>query len=95
LKATAAVEWTSEIERAFADAKIALCQTALLAHPQQGWKLALMVDASAGCVGAALQQRYSPSSSWQPLAFYSGKLEPAKIKYSAFDSKLLACCAGI
>jgi hypothetical protein len=43
LKATAAVVWTPEMEKAFADAKAALCKTALLAHPQQGWELALMV----------------------------------------------------
>ncbi len=37
LKATAAVVWTPEMKRAFADDKAALCRTALLAHPQQGW----------------------------------------------------------
>jgi hypothetical protein len=62
LKATAAVVWTPEMEKAFADAKAALCRTALLAHPQQGWELALTVDASLDCVGAALQQRSSPSA---------------------------------
>ncbi len=40
------------------------------------------------CVGAALQQRFSPSSQGQPLAVFSKKLEPAQIRYSA-------CCAGI
>jgi hypothetical protein len=54
LKATPDVDWTSEMEKAFSDAKAALCKTALLAHPQQGWELALMVDASSGCVAAAL-----------------------------------------
>jgi hypothetical protein len=54
-----------------------------------------MVDASSDCVGAALQQRSSPSSPWQPLAFFSRKLEPAQIRYLAFDHELFACCAGI
>jgi cleavage and polyadenylation specificity factor subunit 1 len=62
LKATAAVAWTSDMEKAFADAKAALCKTALLAHSQQGWELALMVDASSDCLGAALQQSSYPSS---------------------------------
>jgi hypothetical protein len=57
LKATAAVVWTLEMEKEFADAKSALCKTALLAHPQQGWELALMADASLDCAGVALQQR--------------------------------------
>jgi transposase InsO family protein len=94
-KPTAAVEWTAELEKAFASAKSALCQAALLAHPRQGWELALMVDASADHVGAALQQRETASSPWQPLAFFSKKLEPAQVRYSAFDRELFACCAGI
>jgi hypothetical protein len=93
LKATAAVAWTPEMEKAFADAKAALCKTALLAHSQQGWELALMVDVSSHCLG--LQQSSSPSSPWQPLAFFSKKLEPAQIRYSTFDRELFACCAGI
>jgi hypothetical protein len=54
-----------------------------------------MVDASTDCVGAALQQQASPSSPWQPLEFFSKKLEPAQVQYSAFDQELLACCDGI
>jgi hypothetical protein len=50
LEAFPNVEWTTMMERAFADAKTALCKTALLAHPLQGWELALVVEASADCV---------------------------------------------
>ncbi len=42
-----------------------------------------------------MQQRSSPSSPWQPLAFFSRKLEPAQIRYSTFDQELFACFAGI
>jgi hypothetical protein len=35
------------------------------------------------------------AADWQPLAFFSKKLEPAQIWYSAFDRELLACVAGI
>jgi hypothetical protein len=55
----------------------------------------LMVDASNEHVGAALQQRTSPSAPWQPLGFFSKKLEPAQTRYSAFDRELWACFAGI
>ncbi len=82
---------TSEIEKAFVDAKEALCKATLLAHPQ----LALMVDSSSDCVGAALQQRSSSTSPWQLLAFLSKKMEPAQVRYSAFDQELLACCAVV
>jgi hypothetical protein len=45
------------------------------------------MDASATQVGACLQ--------WQPLGFFSKKLEAAQQKYSAFDRELFACYSGI
>jgi hypothetical protein len=54
-----------------------------------------MVDASSDRVDAALQQQSSPSFLWQPLAFFSKKLEPGQVGYSAFDRDLLAGCAGV
>ncbi len=54
-----------------------------------------MVDASADHVRTALQQRTSPSAAWCPQGFFSKKLEPAQVKYSAFDQELWACIAGI
>jgi hypothetical protein len=59
------------MEAAFDAARSALGAAALLAHPQQDQELALMVYASAYHVGAALQQRSSPSAAWHPLAFFS------------------------
>lgn len=86
-KATAAVEWTPPMETAFEAARSALGAAAQLAHPQQDQELALMVDASADHVIAALQQRSSLLAAWQPLAFFSKKLEPAQIRYNAFNRK--------
>jgi hypothetical protein len=82
LKATAAVAWTPEMEKAFADAKATLCKTALLAHPQQGWELALMVDASSTLCRSSIAAEVISILS---MAFFSRKLEPAQIRYSAFD----------
>jgi hypothetical protein len=56
---------------AFDAARTALGAAALLAHPQQGQELAVMVDASADLVGAALQQQRAEAADWQPLAFFS------------------------
>ncbi len=53
-----------------------------------------MVDASADHVDAALQQGPSAADR-QPLAFFSKKLEPAQMRYSAFDRELFASVAGI
>jgi hypothetical protein len=94
-KATAAVDWTPPMVAAFDAARTALGAAALLAHPQQDQELAVMVDASADHVGAALQQRRSAAADWQPLAFFTKKLEPAQMRYSAFDRELFACVAGI
>jgi hypothetical protein len=80
---------------AFEAARTALGAAALLAHPQQDQELAVMVDAFADHVGAALQHRRSATADWQPLAFFSKKLEPAQMRYSAFDRELFACVAGI
>jgi cleavage and polyadenylation specificity factor subunit 1 len=38
-------------------------------------------------MGAILQQRIN---AWQPLAFFSEKMNPAQQKYSAYDRELLA-----
>jgi len=90
-----AVEWSEDRQAAFQAAKDALAAAATLAHPKRGAELALMVDASGGHVGAALQQRSSPRAGWQPLGFVSHKLSPAETRYSAFDRELLACVTGI
>ncbi len=94
-KARDRLPWSTEMEAAFCSIKTALANAVLLAHPTPGAEICLMVDASANHVGAALQQRPSPSSSWQPLGFFSKKLNPTQQQYSAFDRELLACTAGI
>jgi cleavage and polyadenylation specificity factor subunit 1 len=93
--AKAAVEWTGERQAALAAAKAALQAATNLAYPRTGAELALAVDASADHVGAALQQRASPAAAWQPLGFFSKKLDPAQTRYSAYDRELLACVLGI
>ncbi len=54
-----------------------------------------MVDAFADHIGGALQQRRRPADSWQPLGFFSRKLDSTQVKYSAFDRELLACFQAI
>jgi hypothetical protein len=73
------------MEVALDAARTILGVATLLAHLQEDQELAVMVDASTDHVGAALQQRRSPAANWQLLAFFSKKLEPAHMRYSAFD----------
>jgi cleavage and polyadenylation specificity factor subunit 1 len=54
-----------------------------------------MTDASADHVGASLQQRAGQGRPWEPLGFFSKKLDPAQTRYSAYDRELLACVSGI
>ena len=49
--------------------------------------LALTVDASGIAMGAILQQFIN--NVWQPLGFYSERLNPAQQKYSTYDRELL------
>jgi hypothetical protein len=46
-------------------------------------------------VGVALHQRLKDHSTWQPLGFFSKKLEVGQAKWSAFYRELLACVEGI
>jgi transposase InsO family protein len=86
---------SEEFLAAIGAAKRAVAEATLLAHPINGAEICLMVDASDVHVGASLQQRTSPSAPWQPLGFFSKKLEAAQQRYSAFDRELWACFAGI
>jgi hypothetical protein len=57
--------------------------------------MALMVDASAAHIGAALQQWELAAVAWQPLGFFSKKLGTTQQRYSAYDRELLACVQDI
>jgi len=74
---------------------MALGKATNLAFPRQGADLGLMVDASVDHVGAALQQRTVPAVAWQPLCFFSKKLDQTQQRYSAYNRELLACVLGI
>ncbi len=94
-KGATPVAWSPAREAAFQEAKAALCSATTLAHPDQQAVLSLMVDASATHIGAVLQQRRICRVGWEPLGFYSKKLAPAQVNYSAFDRELYAVVCGI
>jgi hypothetical protein len=68
--------------------KESLWRATQLAHPEPTAQLAVVTDASTTAMGAILQQRIYKA--WQPLAFFSGKLNPTQQKYSAYDREFLA-----
>ncbi len=89
------LEWSAAILQAFQASKKALTDATYLAHPLPGASLSLAVDASATHVGAGLHQRRQGSAVWEPLGFFSKKLEPVQTRYSAFNRELLACITSI
>lgn len=93
VKGRTPVKWTREALAAFDDAKQSLKQAALLAHPRDDAPLAVFFDASDFTIGAALQQRVGED--WQPLAFFSRKLNTTERNYGAYDRELLAIYAAI
>ena len=87
------ISWSTQTEAAFKKCKENLAETTLLSHPRPNSRLALMVDASDVAVGAALQQ--FNKGGWEPLAFFSRKLNTAEQGYSTYDRELLACYLSI
>ena len=78
---------TEERVKAFADTKLVLANTAMLAHPLPNAPIALTTDASDYAVGSMHEQFVD--GMWQPPAFFSRQLRPAERKYSTFDRELL------
>jgi hypothetical protein len=81
------LQWTAEMTNFFQAMKLAM-----VAYLHSRAEICVMVDASADHVRAALQQKTSASAAWQ-LVFFS-KLEPAQMKYLAFNRELWACVGG-
>ena len=90
-----AIVWNDCTIKAFDECKqsSSLAQATLLLHPDSLSKISIMVDASDVAVVAVLQQ--SSGSDWKPLGFFSKKLSPAEVKYSAYDRELLAAYLAV
>ena len=78
---------------AFEAVKSALSQATLLVHPKKDAPVCLLTDASDVGVGGVLQQ--CVGGVWQPLAFFSKRLQPAATRYSTFGRELLAVYLSI
>ena len=86
------LDWTPECQTSFEATKSALAEATLLHHPRPGAQLALTTDASNMAIGGVLEQR-GPKG-WEPLAFYSSKLEPNQRLWPPYDRELLAAFKG-
>ena len=87
------LEWTQDCQKSFDETKEALAQASMLFHPRKGSQLALTTDASNLAVGGVLEQR-GPKG-WEPIAFYSSKLEPHQRNWPPYDRELLGCFKSV
>ncbi|GBN81465.1 Transposon Ty3-I Gag-Pol polyprotein [Araneus ventricosus] len=74
------IQWTDEAEKQFEKCKNDLANSTLLSFPNSELPLSLFTDASDTAIGAVLQQY--ENSTWQPIAFYSKKLNDTQQNYS-------------
>ena len=87
------IQWTPETEAVFERCKGELARATLLVHPADYAPLRLTTDASDVAIGAVLEQEVEQT--WQPLGFFSKKLNPAQRNYSTYDRELLAVYEAI
>ena len=87
------LSWNDSQIHAFSAVKEGLANATLLVHPKPHALTNIMTDASDTAVGAVLQQHVD--GQWQPISFFSKKLQPAETRYSTFDRELLAIYLAI
>ena len=82
------VPFTPDAVKSFENTKLAISKAATLGFPAAGRKLALQTDASETGIGSVLNQQ-SANGEWQPLSFFSRKLNAREKRYSAYGRELL------
>ena len=82
------LEWNPNLQKSFEAIKLALATATMLHHPDPSLALALTTDASDVAVGGVVEQR-GPKG-WEPLAFFSKKLEEPQKKWCPYDRELHA-----
>jgi hypothetical protein len=88
VKGSQPITWTPELFKAFEGYTASLSRATLLEHPDPSAPFALVTDASKSAMGALLYQR--AKNAWQPVAFFSKKLNTTQQRYRAYDRELLA-----
>jgi hypothetical protein len=86
---------SAEMEASFVVTKVSLNKATWLGYPDLSAQLAQHVDAAASHIDAAFRHHPRGHASWQPLGFFSRKLEAAQTKWSAYDRELLAFVESI
>ena len=81
--------WGREQQSAFDRLRRALTDAPLLAHPDPQLQWIVQTDASGFAIGAVLSQQHSDGVV-RPVAYWSQKLKPAEVNYTATERELMA-----
>ncbi|GBO44223.1 Retrovirus-related Pol polyprotein from transposon 17.6 [Araneus ventricosus] len=92
-KSSEQLKWNENAEQAFIAAKNAIAETTLLRHPIPGAQLILRVDASDVAIGGTLSQL--SQGQFEPIAFFSMKLNKSQQKWSTYDRELFSIYSAI
>ncbi|GBN92271.1 Transposon Ty3-G Gag-Pol polyprotein [Araneus ventricosus] len=87
------LRWNENAEQAFLAAKNGIAEATLLRHPIPGAQLSLCVDASDVAIGGTLSQL--SQGKWEPIAFFSMKLNKSQQKWSSYDRELFSIYSAI
>ncbi|GFX02507.1 retrovirus-related Pol polyprotein from transposon 17.6 [Trichonephila clavipes] len=87
------LQWNDAATLSFKASKEAIAKATLLQHPIPGAQLSLWVDASNVAVGGSLMQL--SNDQWEPLAFYSSKLNKFQKNWSTYDRELFSIYSSV
>ncbi|GFX97008.1 transposon Tf2-6 polyprotein [Trichonephila clavipes] len=87
------LQWNDAAILSFKASKEAIAKATLLQHPIPGAQLSLWVDASNVAVGGSLMQL--SNDQWEPLAFYSSKLNKSQKNWSTYDRELFSIYSSV
>ena len=85
--------WDEGCSLSFEATKEALAKATLLHHPRTDAHMALTTDASQYAVGGVLEQ-WGPRG-WEPLSFYSSKLNESQQLWPPYDRELLGAFKSV
>ena len=82
-------QWSTECEKAFVSLKGAFSKSPILRHFDPDRQCIVEVNSSDWAHGGIMSQ-YNYESNFDPIVFFSGRLQPSQINYEIYDKELLA-----
>ena len=83
------LQWSEQTTNAFQTSKDAPANATFLSHPRYGAPTCIIPDAS------DTEGQQQINKHWQPIVYFSKKLQPAEKKYCTFDRELLSIYSAV